>query len=314
MEFLIKKWQLAVILASASAFLSAATVLQAAETDEDIWSDDQPQGQRQRRMSKERVDQLLDQLAEAHPERAEELRKLRKDNPEQFRKEIRNTFAERHRGPGQPAAERRGQGRGRGGQRQGSETRPGRMRGRGGPQEQGEGQGRRQRWRERMERKHDEYIEWLQKNFPEEAKRLARLHDKYPENPEEYIQQVIDSREKFGEIMEAQERNPELADILKEEYELKADRDELLEKINTAKGKKRKELVKKLEELVNIRFDLIVRKKHLRYEYLLRRLERLQKAVKEREAEVEQLKSKKSQLINKRIEELTGEAEEMDWD
>jgi DNA repair exonuclease SbcCD ATPase subunit len=191
------------------------------------------------------------------------------------------------------------------------------MRGRPGPDPErvtgvGRGGGR-QRWRERMEQKHDEYIEWLKKNFPEEAKRLTRLHEKDPENLEEYIQQFIDSRDKFGEIMEAQERNPELAEILKEEFELKRDRAKLLEKIRTAQGKQRKELMQKLEELVNIRFDLIVRKKQLRYEHLRRRLERLQKEVKEREAEVEKLKSKKAQFIKERVEGLTSKAEKMDW-
>ena len=165
-----------------------------------------------------------------------------------------------------------------------------------------------------MERRHDEYIEWLKKDFPEEAKRLTRLHEKDPENLEEYIQQVIDSRGKYGEIMEAQERNPELAEVLKEEIELKRDRAKLLKKIRTAQPKQRKELMQKLEELVNIRFDLIVRKKQLRYEHLRRKLERLQKEVKEREAEVEKLKSKKAQFIKKRVEELTSKAEKMDWD
>ncbi len=173
--------------------------------------------------------------------------------------------------------------------------------------------GRRERWRERLERKHDEYIEWLKKNFPEEARKLARLHEKNPENLDEYIQQVIDSRDKFGEIMEAQERNPELAEVLKGEFELKRDRAKLLQKIRTAQGKQRKELMQNLEELVNIRFDLIVRKKQLRYEHLHRRLERLQKEVKEREAEVGKLKSKKAQFIKERVEELTNKAEKMDW-
>ena len=317
MTIRIGRWHLAAALVAAVVLLSMTPATRAAETDEDIWSEDQPETQRRFRLTDERIGEFLGQLAKAHPERAEELRKLRKDNPEQFRKEIRNTFSERHAMERQPAAKPRGQGRG--GQRPGPGTGHGRMQGRGGrergPGAEGKGQGgRRERWRERLERRHDEYIEWLKKNFPAEAKKLARLHEKDPENLDEYIQQVIDSRDKFEEIMEAQERNPELAEILKEEFELKTDRARLLEKIRTAQPKQRKELIKNLEELVNIRFDLIVRKKQLRYEHLRRRLERLQKAVKEREAEVEQLKSKKAQFLKERLEELTNKAEKMDWD
>ena len=193
--------------------------------------------------------------------------------------------------------------------RHGTEAKPGPRSGSGRGGDRG---GRRERWRERIERRHDEYIEWLKKNFPEEAKKLARLHEKEP--TETYIRRVLTSRDKYGDIMEAQERNPELAEVLKEEIELKRDRAKLLKKIRTAQPKQRKELMQKLEELVNIRFDLIVRKKQLRYEHLRRRLERLQEKVKEREAEVEKLKNKKDQFISERLEELTSKAEKMDWD
>lgn len=309
---------MAAALVAAVALVSLTPAMQAAKADEDIWSDEPPETQRRFRLGDERIEEFLDQLAEAHPERAAELRKLRKSNPEQFRKELRETFAERRRMGGHPGDEPRGPGRGSERGRPGRG--PGRMGGRPemkagpGPRSVGGRGGRRERWRERIERKHDEYIEWLKKNFPEEARKLARLHEKDPENLDEYIQQVIDSRDKFGEIMEAQERNPELAEVLKGEIELKRDRAKLLEKIRTAQGKQRKELMQKLEELVNIRFDLIVRKKQLRYEHLLRRLERLQKEVKEREAEVEKLKGKKAQFIKERVEELTSKAEKMDWD
>jgi hypothetical protein len=316
MTIRIRRWHLAAALVASLALVSLTPASQAAEADEDIWSDEPTDTQKRFSLTDERVEEFLDRLAEAHPERAEELRKLRKDNPDQFRREIRQAFAERRRMGGPPDGEPRGQGRGGG--RPGPATGPGRMRDRPGTDpEHGSGDvrgGRQMRWRERLERRHDEYIEWLGKNFPEEAKKLARLREKEPENLEEYIQQVIDSRDKFGEIMEAQERNPELADVLKEDLLLKKDREILLDKINTAKGTKHAKLIKQLEEVVNRRFDLIVRKKQLQYEHLLRRLERLQNEVKNREAEVEKLKSKKSQLIREHLEELTGKAENIDWD
>lgn len=314
---------MAAALVAAVALVSLTPAAQAAEADEDIWSDERPEMQRRFRLSDERIEEFLNQLAETHPERAEELRKLRKDNPEQFRKEIRETFAQRHRMRGRRGEEPRGPGKGGGRKRPGMG--PEHMGGKGHPEgdhrsrsevghEDRDSGGRRERWRERIQRRHDEYIEWLNKNFPKEAQKLARLREKEPADLEEYIQQVIDSKDKYGDIMEAQERNPELAEVLKEEIELKRDRAKLLEKTRTAQGKQRKKLMQKLEELVNIRFDLIVRKKQLRYEHLRKRLERLQKEVKEREAEVEKLKNRKAQFIKKRVEELTSKAEKMDWD
>lgn len=316
MTIRIRRWHLAAALVASLALMSLTPAMQAAEAEEDIWSDEPTDTQRRPRLSDERIEEFLDRLAEAHSERAEELRKLRKDNPEQFRREIRQAFAERHQMGDRPGGEPRGQGRGGG--RPGSGTGPGRMRGRPGPDpERGPGvgrSGRRERWRERIARRHDEYIEWLDKNFPEEAKKLARLREKDPEDPEAYIQKVMASRDKFEEIMEAQERNPELAEVLKEELELKRERGRLLGRIRTAQGKQRTKLIQQLEEIVNRRFDLIVRKKQLRYEHLLRRLERLQKEVKQREAEVEKLKSKKARFIKERLEELTSKAEKIDWD
>jgi len=286
MAIQIRRWHLAAALAATLALVSLIPATQAAKADKDIWSDEPPEAQRRFRLTDERVEEFLNQLAEAHPERAEELRKLRKSNPEQFHKELREMFAERRRVGGRMGDEARGKGRGDRG-------------------------GRRERWRERMQKRHDEYIEWLEKNFPEEAKKLARLREK---DPEKYVKRVMESREKYGEIMEAQERSPELAAVLKEELELKRDRAKLLEKIRSAQGKQRKDLIQKLEDVVNTRFDLIVRKKQLRYEHLREKLARLQKEVKQREAEVEKLKSKKAQFIKERLEELTSKAEKIDWD
>ncbi|RKY07370.1 MAG: hypothetical protein DRP65_10590 [Planctomycetota bacterium] len=316
MTIRIRRWHLAAVLVAAVVLLSITPAMQAAKAEEDIWSD-KPTGMRQRpRLSEVKFEEFLDRLAKTDPERAKELRKLRKDNPEQFRKEVQEAFAERRRMGDRLGDEPRGQGRGSG--RSGPATGPGRMQAGTGPdQQRGPGVGRsdrRERWRKHIETRHDEYIKWLKKNFPAEAKKLAKLREKDQENPEAYFKQVMESRAKFGEIMEAEERNPELAKILKEEIVLKKDRDKLLARIQTAKGKQRQDLIRKLEEAVNTRFDLIVRKKQLRYEYLLRRLERLQKEVKQREAEVEKLKNKKARLIKERLEELTSNAEKINWD
>ena len=316
MTIRIRRWHSAAALVAAVVLLSITPAMQAAEADKDIWSDEPTKTLKRPRSGEVKFEEFLDRLAKTDPERAKELRKLRKDNPEQFRKEVREAFAKKRRMGDRPGGEPRGQGRGGSG-RSGPVTGPGRMQAGTGPDQERAGVGRsdrRERWRKHIETRHDEYIKWLEKNFPAEAKKLAKLREKDPENPEAYIKHVMESRAKFGEIMETEERNPELAKVLKEEIELKSRRHQLLEKIRTAQGKKRDNLMQQLEEIVNRRFDLIVRKKQLRYEHLLRRLERLQKEVKEREAEVEKLKNKKARLIKERLEELTGKVEKIDWD
>jgi hypothetical protein len=313
---------LVVVFTAAVVFLSMASGAWAAKADEDIWSDEATNpASRRFELTDERIEEFLDQLAEAHPERAEELRKLRKDNPEQFRREMRDAFAQMREGTGRPGEMAHGQGRGgmRGKPGKGTTGAPG-MHGQGpmsAERRPGIGasgrreRGSRERWRDRIQERHEEYIKWLNKNYPEEAKELVRLREK---DPEEYIKHVMASRERYGEIMEAQERNPELAEILKEELELKSERSKLLKEVRTAEGKERKKLMEQLEEVVNRRFDLIVRKKQLRYVHLLEKLKKLQTEVQQREAEVEKLKSKKAQLIKERLEELTSKAEKMNWD
>jgi hypothetical protein len=205
----IARGSLVVVFTAAVVLLSMASGAWAAEADEDIWSDEAI-GPKSRRfeLTDERIEEFLDQLAEAHPERAEELRRLAKDNPEQFRKEMRETFfAQRHQPREHPSEMDHGQGRG------GMHGRPGKgttgapgMHGRGpmtaaerhpaigasGRRERADRseRGRRERWRDRIQERHEEYIEWLNKHYPKEAKKLVPLREK---NPEEYIEHVMAS-------------------------------------------------------------------------------------------------------------------------
>jgi hypothetical protein len=333
----IARGSLVVVFTATVVLLSMPVSVWAAEAEEDIWSDEAANARPRRfELTDERVEQFLVRMSEAHPERAEELRKLAKDNPEQFRKEMRETFfARRHQMREHPGEMARGEGRGdmHGRGPMAAERRhpamgasPGRgdMHGRGPmaaerrrPAMGGTGRGGRggergrERWRERIQERHEEYIEWLNKNYSEEAKKLVGLREK---DPEKYIKHVMASKERYGEIMEAQERNPELAEVLQEGLELKNNRSKLLKEVRTAEGKERKKLMEQLKEVVNRRFDLIVRKKQLRYVHLLEKLEKLQTEVQRREAEVEKLKNRKEQAVRERLEELTSKAEKIKWD
>ena len=162
-----------------------------------------------------------------------------------------------------------------------------------------------------MQKSHEEYIKWLEKNFPDEAQELEELQEK---DPEQYFRSAFASRRKYGRIMDAEKRNPELGEVLKEDLEIQKLSTGLVEEINSAKDKKRQELIKELESLVSKRFDLIVRKKQLQYEDLQKRLEQMQKELKQRQLEVKKLQESKEKAVKERLSELIDQSEKVNWE
>lgn len=267
--------------------------------EEDIWTDEPPSQSRRFELTDERIERILKMIAEKTPERAEQLKRLRKDNPEKFKEQI---WAELDKM--QPP------------QRGGPEgPRPDRDSMRRGPGEPSDpmsrGPRRGGRWRENMQRSHEEYINWLEKNYPEEAQALEELEET---DPEQYFRNAFASRRKYGRIMEAEKRNPELGEVLKEDLAIQKLSTGLVEEISRAEGNKRQELVKELESLVSRRFDLIVRKKQLQYEDLQKRLEQMQKELKQRQLDVKKLEESKEKAIEDRLKDLIGQSEKVKWE
>ena len=317
-------------------FLTASLVCWAAEKEEEsIWHANSPELRRGRfELTDEAIEHMMERLKEANPERAEELKKLREKNPEQFKAELREIMREhwatrfrggREPGPreGAPFMERGG---GFGGGRSGRGLGPeggapfmggggfggGRgMRDRDRDRRDPDRRERTERWGERLRERYAEYLEWLEKNYPEEAQELAELKEA---KPDLHMRQFWLSYRKYRRIFEASEENPELVEVLKEGLELKEKRDKLLRKIRAASGDEKEELVKKLENVVSSRFDLIVKRKQIKYEQLRKELEELKERVKKSEAEVEKWKKVKSEKVNERLEELINRAEKFGWD
>jgi len=272
----------------------------AQEAQENIWSDDKPQGRaRKIALTDKVVERFLRELAKTDPARAEEFKRLRQTEPEQFKNEIRRLLHERSaqkkrlRGVGRKAQEPRSAGERplmRGGEQRG----PDRMM--------------------RMRQKYDEYLKWLSKSHPAEAEELAASKKN---NPDLYFRKVTLSFKRYGRIFEESERNPELAEILQQDLELKDRRNDLLREISNAREKEQKDaLVKELEEVISQRFDLIVRRKEIEYEKLLDRLEKLKRQVEESKAQVEQWQDVefKGKNVKARIKELLGRTETFKWE
>ncbi len=166
-------------------------------------------------------------------------------------------------------------------------------------------------WRKR---RRAEFLESLEKLVPEEAQKLAKLENT---NPDLYAEKYELALKKYGRIIEEGRRNPELAEVLIEDLKLKKRRDELLKKIKTVKGEnENKKLVAELEEVVAGRFDLIVRRKQIAYERLLRRLEELRKRIRESRGEIVRWRDDKLKKDNvkQRMQDLLEETPKFSWD
>ncbi len=166
-------------------------------------------------------------------------------------------------------------------------------------------------WRKR---RRAEFLESLEKLVPKEARELAKLKDT---NPDLYVEKYELALEKYGRIIEEGRRNPELAEVLIEDLKLKKRRDELLKKIKAVKSKNEKiKLVAELEEVIAGRFDLIVRRKQIAYERLLRWLEGLQKRLRESRGEIFKWRDEKlkNENVKQRTLDLLEEPSKFNWD
>ncbi|MEN6308094.1 MAG: hypothetical protein ABFD91_10095 [Anaerohalosphaeraceae bacterium] len=286
---------------------------------DDFWAEELARPEPQ--LPDERIDQFLEQIRIQDPAKAEQLEKLRKENPEEFRKQIRAEFTTRfrqmrqqferggrdrdrdRRSEGNPPEQMGGPGPGPGQGPQGPD-RPG-------PGQPGTPQGYGSPWKDRIERMHNEFIAWLEKNYPTQAVEIKNLREN---KPEEYIGKMAELMRRYGPIIEAERNNPKLAAIMKEDMENQRLTDELLKQIRRAKGNEKEKLTAELKALVSRRFDLIMAKKQMQYDDLRRRLEELQTEVKNREGELDKLKSNKDAAVDDRFKGLLSESEKVKWD
>ena len=285
------------LLIAAVVLLAMVQPCDAAEKKEkSFWPKTAPAGSpRGFELTDEAIERIMGHLAETEPEKAEELAKLRDQDPEKFKAELRNVMRQRFH-------ERREQDI-EGGFR-GLRAGPG---GRGGRRGSGPGAGM-------LGEKHCEYLEWLEKNYPEKAEKLAELREAIPEL---YKRHLGLGMRRYGRIAEAAKENPELAEVLKESLELKRTRDELLAKIKTSTDDAEKaELTGQLEEVISNRFDLILRRKQIEYESMLKKLERLKEQVEKSKTEVDKWKDTKfkEERVKTRIEALMSRTEKFRWD
>lgn len=274
-------------------------VVQSAEQQqpqENIWESEWEAQEAQR--SEAFARRILEAIRERDPQRAEELRKLYNEKPDDFWEEMRREFRERQREgapqgpPPKPSDDRRGQ---RGGDDRGD--RPDR-------------DDPARRWEERLQRRHDEFVQWLEKNDPDRAAELAQLKEK---NLDEYLNKSHELRRRYEPILRAEQDNPELARAMMQDLSLQDQRDDLLRRLRTAESGEKDALTRELQKVISARFDLIILKKQLMYDELYKRLQKLQQELEKRQSELEDLKNTKENNVQERLKELTTQKEKINW-
>ena len=157
-------------------------------------------------------------------------------------------------------------------------------------------------WRNRWRA---EFLEWLGKAVPKVARDLTKLKDT---DPDLYAKKYEIIREKYRRIFDESKRNPDLAEVLMAELELEKRQELLVKEIKAAKSEKeKKKLTSQLEEVVGNKYDLIIAKKIIAYEFLLKRVEELQKELNRNREKIDKWKDEKikAQNVKVRVDELT---------
>ncbi|MBN1123811.1 MAG: hypothetical protein JXA82_02310 [Sedimentisphaerales bacterium] len=255
--------------------------------NEDIWSNEEEKSN-QVEITKDQVEAILNQLEKNQPRRAEELKRLRQEDAVKFALEIRQIAQRMTQAREEEAVETK---------RPGTTTRT----------ERTEDMTRTDRWREYLLDRLEEYMAWLEKNFPERA---AELNELRKIDAEDFVNKVAVSRRRYEPIMRAQQRSPKLAEALKTDVELQDRRDILLEKIATAKEEERSGLIEELTGVVSNRFDIIIQKKLIKFEELEIKIERMRQSLEAEKRQLQELVNQKPQSTKERVAELLQAVED----
>lgn len=246
----------------------------------DIWTEGERRGpgpgrrgpgRRRFDLTEDEINDIMKELKETKPEKAKELEKLRKADPNEFQSELRKHGREEF------------------------------------------GKILRERMNAWREKRRAEFLEWLAKNYRKQADELSKLKGQ----PDLYWKKFELIRREYWRIFEEEKRNPDLAEVLKEDLRLKKRRDDLLRRIKAAKNDKdKKKLTEQLKDVVSNRYDLIVRRKEIAYDRLLNWVEDLKRELKKSREDIHESRNKKVKADNvqKRVKDLIAGGAPFKWD
>jgi hypothetical protein len=158
------------------------------------------------------------------------------------------------------------------------------------------------------------FLEWLKATYPQEEQALAKLKNG---DPQLYARNLDRLTNQYGYIFDTDSSNPELGRVLKEDLELKRKAEDLCRQIRNEKlDAKKQTLGTELQDVISKRYDLIVRRKEIAYEQLLKKLEELEKNVRASKDEMEIWRDVriKQENVKQRTQELIGTKVRFKWD
>lgn len=167
------------------------------------------------------------------------------------------------------------------------------------------------KWKTHLEKKHEAFFAWLEENYPHKANELKEVGNN---RPGEFGQRISEIIETYEPIQKADKNSPELAKVLREDLKLQEQRDDILRKLRNAKSKEEQDtLLGELNGVVAARFDAIIQKKQIEYDFTRKRLEWVNKRLQQHGEELQKLKDEKDQNVQNRMKELTDGKIKMDW-
>jgi hypothetical protein len=172
----------------------------------------------------------------------------------------------------------------------------------------------RERFEARRLERNAKFVEWLKANYPKEEQTLTSLKER---SPQLYISAFDRLWKEYGYIYEADTSSPEMGTVLKEDRELRKRADALYKQIRDEKSEaKRQALGIELQDVIAKRYDLIVRRKEIAYEQLLKKLDELHRQVRESKDEIAKWRDPKikQENVNQRIQDLTNKKVRFKWD
>lgn len=174
------------------------------------------------------------------------------------------------------------------------------------------GQRIRERISEHWNHHKDEFLDWLETNYPQDALDLSKINK---ENPERYRQKMLEMLEKYGQLFRAEKDNPELANLIKQDMVLREESKALAREISNLTDEDEKEVkTSQLKELLEKRFDILIKQRELNYQDFKKRIEKLQKDLENREQALNNLKNDKKAQVQLRLKELLSPEDKLNWD
>ena len=157
------------------------------------------------------------------------------------------------------------------------------------------------------------FLEWLGKNVPDETRELTRLKNA---DPNLYNKKYDLVRRRYFRIFDESRRNPDWAEVLLEDVKLQKRQDELVAKIKaTSNETEEKRLTTELEEVVGLRYDVILRRRQMAYEWLLKRIEDLRSQLRKSRGDIIKYQDPKTkeENVKQRVKDLLEEKKGF-WD